>query len=63
MATAVLHTMLMNANDPLPMDENLLNEDLLQEVPVLPVRQAGNVVRRTLIETFFHLKSLYYFLI
>lgn len=63
MATAVLHNMLMNANDPLPMDENLLNEDLLQEVPVLPVRQAGNVVRRTLIETFFHLKSLYYFLI
>lgn len=53
MATAVLHNMLINANDPLPINETLINEDLLQEVPVLPIRQTENAVRRNLIETVF----------
>lgn len=53
MATAVLHNMLINANDPLPINETMINEDLLQEIPVLPIRQTGNVMRRNLIETVF----------
>lgn len=46
--------MLVKANDPLPIDDTLLNEDLLQQVPVLPVRQIGNTIRRNLIDTVFN---------
>lgn len=52
-ATAILHNMLIKANDPLPLDDTLLDEDLFQQVLVFPVRQTGNVIRRTLIETVF----------
>lgn len=53
-ATAVLHNMLIKANDPLPIDDTLLNENLLQQVPVYPVQQTGIIARRTLIETIFN---------
>ncbi|XP_060855453.1 putative nuclease HARBI1 [Metopolophium dirhodum] len=52
-ATAVLHNMLINSNDPLPVDETLLIEDLRQQVPVFLVPQTGNIKRRTLIDTVF----------
>ncbi|CAI6368620.1 unnamed protein product [Macrosiphum euphorbiae] len=53
-ATAVLHNMLIAANEPLVIDETLLTADMLDQVPVLPVRQAGNAVQRHLIETVFN---------
>jgi len=52
-ATAVLHNMLIKSNDPLPIDENFLIEDLRQQVPVSLVPQTGNIKRRTLIDTVF----------
>lgn len=47
--------MLKIANNPidLPIDDTLLNENIIEQVPVLPVQQAENVTRRTLIETVF----------
>eukprot|EP00102_Acyrthosiphon_pisum_P023861 XP_016661071.1 PREDICTED: putative nuclease HARBI1 [Acyrthosiphon pisum] len=53
-ATAVLHNMLIKAYDPLPIDDTLLNENLLQQVPVYPVQQTGNIASRTLIKTIFN---------
>ncbi|KAF0714735.1 putative nuclease HARBI1, partial [Aphis craccivora] len=52
-ATAVLHNMLIKSNDPLPVDETLLVDDLRQQVPVFLVPQTGNIKRRTLINTVF----------
>lgn len=52
-ATAVLHNMLIHSNDPLPVDETLLIEDLRQQVPVFLVPQIGNIKRKQLIDTVF----------
>jgi hypothetical protein len=50
-ATAVLHNMLIATNKPLVIDETLLIADMLDQVPLLPVRQVYNAVQRHLIET------------
>lgn len=46
--------MLIVENEPLVIDETLLTADMLDQVPVLPIRQAGNAVQRHLIETVFN---------
>lgn len=53
-ATAVLHNMLVAANESLPIDETIINIDMLEQIPVLPVPQVFNTVRRDLIETVFN---------
>lgn len=52
-ATAVLYNILLKQNDEMPLNEQLLDNNLLEELPALPVRQIGNVVRNDLIETYF----------
>jgi len=41
-------------NESLVIDETLLTADMLNQVPALPVQQAGNAVQRHLIETVFN---------
>lgn len=53
-ATAVLHNMLVRANEPLPINDIILNEDVLQQVSVLPIGQTGNTIRRNLIDAVFN---------
>jgi len=50
-----LQNVLIVAIGPLVIDESLLTADMLDQVPVLPVQQAGNAVQRHLIETVFNL--------
>ncbi|KAE9521249.1 hypothetical protein AGLY_018341 [Aphis glycines] len=52
-ATAVLYNILLKLNDEMPLNEQLLDNNLLEELPLLPVRQIGNVVRNDTIETYF----------
>lgn len=37
----------------MPLNEQQLDNNLLEELPALPVRQIGNVVRNNVIETYF----------
>lgn len=37
----------------MPINEQQLDNNLLEELPALPVRQIGNVVRNNVIETYF----------
>lgn len=53
-AAAVLHNMLRIHNDPMPQDDiDEINPENFQEIPVLPIRQIGNVFRTHLINTAF----------
>jgi len=52
-AAAVLHNMLRMHNDPMPQDDNEIDPEIFQEIPVLPARQIGNVFRTHLINTIF----------
>lgn len=53
-AAAVLHNMLRMHNDPMPQDDNdEIDPEIFQELPVLPARQIGNVFRTHLINTVF----------
>jgi len=40
--------MLIAANEPLVIDDSILTIDMLEQVPVLPVRQTGNAIQRNL---------------
>ncbi|XP_001951909.1 putative nuclease HARBI1 [Acyrthosiphon pisum] len=54
-ATAVLYNFLLKEKDEIPqeIDNHLIDIELLQEIPTLPIRQLGNAERSHLINTVF----------
>ncbi|CAI6355704.1 unnamed protein product [Macrosiphum euphorbiae] len=52
-ATAVLYNILKEQGDEMPADEYAVDNDLLLEIDMNPVRQTGNLVRGQLIDLVF----------
>lgn len=52
-ATAVLYNILLNQHDEMPQNEHQYENDILEEIPAVPVNEVGNHVRINLIETYF----------